>query len=78
MADKIYSDEDLRTFRTSPGWHLEEGQVRHEGTLEHVAKIAHERHARGERPGHIRQVETSIELEMLQLESLWRAMGLPV
>lgn len=76
MAD--YSDEELKAMRTSPGWQLKAGQDKHEGTLEDVAKIAHERHARGEHPGLIRQIETSIELEMLQLEALWRAMGLPV
>ena len=78
MADKDYSDEQLKALRSSPGWRLEAGEVRHEGTLEDVAKIAHERRARGEHPGLIRQIETSIELEMLQLEALWRGLGLPM
>jgi hypothetical protein len=78
MADKTYSDEELSTLRTSRGWHLNAGEARHEGTLEDVAKIAHERRSRGEHPGLIKQIETSIELEMLQLEAVWRAMGLPV
>ena len=78
MADKTYSDKELTTLRTSQGWHLEAGQTTHEGTLEDLARIAHERQAGGKHPGRIKQIETSIELEMLQLESLWRAMGLPV
>ena len=78
MADKTYSDEELTALRASPGWHLEAGQTTHEGTLEDMARIAHERQTGGEHPGRIKQIETSIELGMLQLESLWRAMGLPV
>lgn len=78
MGNKTYSDDELKALQTSPGWQLEAGGATHEDTLENVAKIAHARRARGEHPGLIRQVETSIELEMLQLEALWRAMGLPV
>jgi hypothetical protein len=78
MADNPLSNEDLTASRTSPGWRLETDQVAHEGTLEDVAKLAHERHARGEHPGLIRQIETSLELDMLQLEALWYRMGLPV
>jgi hypothetical protein len=78
MADQTYSDDELNTLRTSPGWQLEADQATHEGTLEDVAKTAYERRARGEHPGLIKQIETSVELEMLQLEALWRAMGLPV
>ena len=78
MADKNISDEELKALQASPGWQLEAGNATHEGTLEDVAKVAHERRQRGEHPGLIRQIETSIELEMLQLEALWRAMGLPV
>jgi len=77
MADKL-SDEELNTLRTSQGWRLQAGDTAHDGTLEQVAKIAHERRARGDHPGLIRQIETSIELEMLQLEQLWLAMGLPM
>jgi len=64
-------------LRTSPGWQLKAGEAAHEGTLEDVARIAHERRRRGEHPGIVKEIETSIELEMLQLESLWYAMGLP-
>ena len=78
MTKKTRSDEELQGLRQSPGWHLEAGEARHEGTLEHVARIAHARRTRGEHPGLIRQVTTSIELEMLELEALWRGMGLPV
>ncbi|HTT82110.1 MAG TPA: hypothetical protein VMF67_01375 [Rhizomicrobium sp.] len=77
MAKNPWSNEELTAQRTSPGWLLEADEATQEGTLEDVAKLAHERHARGEHPGLIRQIESSIELDMLQLEALWYAMGLP-
>lgn len=74
-----YSHDELAKLTTSSGWRLEtDGKAEHTGTLEDVAKVAHERHARGEHPGIIRRIENSIELEMLQLEQLWRYLGLPV
>jgi hypothetical protein len=78
MEKSTLSNEELAASRTSPGWRLQTGQDRHEGTLEDVAKRAHERQTRGEHPGVISQIETSIELDMLQLEKLWYAMGLPM
>ena len=74
-----YSHDELAKLTTSTGWRLEtDGTTANTGTLEDVAKAAHERRARGEHPGIIRRIETSIELEMLQLEQLWRNLGLPV
>jgi len=74
-----YSHDELAKLTKSPGWRLEtDGNAEHAGTLEDVAKVAHERHARGEHPGIIKRIETSIELEMLQLEQLWRNLGLSV
>lgn len=78
MAKNTYSNDELLASRTSPGWRLNADKTSHEGTLDEVAKLAHDRHAQGEHPGLISQIETSIELDMLQLESLWYAMGLPV
>ena len=78
MADKNYSDEELSALRSAPGWQLDAGEAKHQGTLEDVARMAHGRRTRGEHPGLIREIETSFELEMLQLEALWRAIGLPV
>ncbi len=76
---KEYSRDELAKLTKSPGWHLDTGdKARHTGTLEEVAKLAHERHTRGEHPGIIKQIETSIELEMIQIEQLWRSLGLPV
>jgi hypothetical protein len=78
MAKNNWSNEELTASRTSPGWRLEADQTTHEGTLEDVAKLAHERRVSGEHPGLIRQIETSLELDMLQVEALWYSLGLPV
>ncbi|HEY3777648.1 MAG TPA: hypothetical protein VGL35_06290 [Rhizomicrobium sp.] len=73
------TEDELRRLAKQPGWQLDTGEgASHLGTLEEVAKIAHARRARGERPGIVRQIENAVELEMLDLEQLWRAIGLPV
>jgi hypothetical protein len=74
MANK-YSDEELRRLVKTPGWKDAEGAS---GTLEDVLKAGHERKQRGEKPGVIRQLENEIELDLLQVEKLWRYLGLPV
>lgn len=79
MAKK-YSHDELIERMKSPGWALgsvkEDRQVR--GSLEDVLKFAHDRRNKGEALGLIEQIETAIELDMLQIEQLWRYMGLPV
>lgn len=73
------TEDELRALAKQPGWQLETGEgAKHAGTLEEMAKIAHEKRARGEHPGILRQIENAVELEMLDLEALWRAIGLPV
>ena len=76
---KKYTSDDLESLSKTRGWQLHAGgESGQEGTLEEVAKAAHARRVRGEHPGIIRQIETAVELEMLQLERLWRYLGLPV
>lgn len=70
--------EELVGQVKSPGWQLDAGEAKTTGTLEEVLKAAHQRRARGRNPGVIRRIENSIELEMLQVELLWRYLGLPV
>lgn len=73
------SDDELRKLAKQPGWRLDTGEgASHAGTLEDVAKVAHARRARGEHPGIVRRIENAVELELLELEQLWRAIGLPV
>jgi hypothetical protein len=73
------TDDELRALAKQPGWRLETAEgAGHTGTLEDVARMAHERRVRGQHPGIVRQIENAVELEMLDLEQLWRAIGLPL
>ncbi|MGH6890234.1 MAG: hypothetical protein ACREHF_13745 [Rhizomicrobium sp.] len=73
------TDDELRALAKEPGWRLDTGDgAGRTGTLGDVARLAHERRARGEHPGAVRRIENAVELEMLELEQLWRAIGLPV
>jgi hypothetical protein len=79
MAGK-YSDSELVEKINSPGWeHVgsESGNTT-PGTLAEIVKVAHQSNAEGEHPGLIREIETTVELDMLQLAMLWRRLGLPV
>ena len=78
MADK-YTRDDLLNHVKSPGWELVTGhdQKPVTGTLEDVAKAAHERLKAGHGMGLIRRIENAVELEMLQIEALWQHLGLP-
>ncbi len=80
MSDK-YTDDELAQRVKSPGWRLVSGSKDDDtvtGTLEHVLGVTHERHAGGQAPGLIEEIETRIELDMIQIELLWRYLGLPV
>ncbi|HEY4124043.1 MAG TPA: hypothetical protein VGM36_05480 [Rhizomicrobium sp.] len=77
MAGK-YSDDELVGLVKSPGWGLVGEKDGGSHTLEDALKANHQKRQSGETPGLIRQVETSIELDMLQIEKLWRYLGLPV
>ncbi|MGH6876577.1 MAG: hypothetical protein ACREHV_04265 [Rhizomicrobium sp.] len=73
------TDDELRELAKQPGWRLDTGEgAGHSGTLGDVAKVAHARRARGEPPGIVRRIENAVELEMLEVEQLWRAIGLPI
>ncbi len=74
-----YSDDDLTRKVTSPGWQVSAPDAKPvTGTLEDVLKTGHARRQSGQHPGRIEELETAIELDMLQIEKLWRYLGLPV
>jgi hypothetical protein len=78
MADKL-SDDELVGLAKTPGWALTgKDDKAATGTLEDVLKAHHQMHRSGKFPGLIKQLETSIELDMLQIEMMWRYLGLPV
>jgi hypothetical protein len=76
-----YEEDDLTRRLASPGWRLKTGSQDDKtvsGTLEHVVRATHQRRKSGEAPGLIEEVETEIELDLIQIEKLWRYLGLPV
>lgn len=74
-----YSLEQLKQKLGASGWRRQvEGESHTDGTLEDVAKAAHARHAAGKPAGRLQEIETEIEVELFQLQELWRHMGLPV
>jgi len=78
MASR-YTDDELTKKGTSPGGRHEPeegGPVT--GTLEDARKSGHAPHAQGRAPGRIEELETAIELDMIQIEKLLRYLGLPV
>jgi hypothetical protein len=79
MADKYTHDELVKRVK-SPGWRLVAGSKDKSitDTLERLLHMTHERKQKGEAPGLIEEIETSVELDMLQIAQLWRYLGLPV
>jgi hypothetical protein len=79
MADKYSHDELVKRVKT-PGWRLATGSKDKTitDTLERLLHVTHERKEKGDAPGLIEEIETSIELDMLQIAQLWRYLGLPV
>jgi hypothetical protein len=80
MARKL-SLKDLIARLETPGWHLVTGESDKSkpdtGTLKDVLEETHQRHQRREAPGFIKQVETSVELDLIQIQQLWQHLGLP-
>jgi hypothetical protein len=79
MASR-YSFDQLVARLKSPGWRLKTDKKDKavSGTLEDLVKVTKDRHEKGEHPGLIEEIETTIELDMIQLAELWRHLGLPV
>jgi hypothetical protein len=78
MADK-YTHEDLVKRLPSEGWKLVTGNdaMPVEGTLKKMIEATHDRRKAGQATGYIQELETAIEVDMLQIQELWRQLGLP-
>ena len=77
MADKPTHDELVEQLHT-PGWRLvTEDDKATSGTLKDVLETTHQRHQRRQPTGLIKQIETSVELDMIQVQQLWQHLGLP-
>jgi hypothetical protein len=78
VADKA-KHEDLVSRLTSPGWRLIPTGIDPavEGTLEDMARAAHQRKRSGKEPGRLHHAESALELDLFDLEQLWWHLGLP-
>jgi hypothetical protein len=74
MVGKL-SLKDLVARLHTPGWVTDEDGK--PGTLKEVLETTHRRRSESQAPGLIRQIETAVELDMIQIEQLWHHMGLP-
>jgi len=75
------NEDDLTRRLASPGWRLVTGKKNDDsvsGTLEQVVRVTHDRKSNGQAPGLIQEIETALELDIIQIEKLWRYLGLPV
>jgi hypothetical protein len=70
-----YTDDTLTQKLNSPGWQRSSGGTSQSGTLEELARSAHA--DRTSNPGVIKEIETAVELELIQLQKLWEYLGLP-
>ena len=71
-----YSHDDLTNRLTKPGWQRTDASGATEtGTLKELAAKAHA--DRAKHPGVVKEIETAVELELLQLQQLWHYLGLP-
>ncbi len=74
---KKYSHDELLKRVKAHGW-SHHGEEKITGTLEDAAKAAHAQRKKGKGPGLVKELETAVELEMIELEQLWRYLGLPL
>jgi hypothetical protein len=71
-----YSQDDLTGRLAKPGWQRTDANGATEtGTLKDMATKAHAERAK--HPGVIKEIETAVELELIQLQQLWHYLGLP-
>jgi hypothetical protein len=78
MAQK-YTHDELTGRVETPGWQLiRDKEHTVTGTLRYLLDLTHRSREKGTHLGLIREIETEIELDMLEVERLWRYLGLPV
>jgi hypothetical protein len=71
-----YSKDELTARLTKPGWQRTDANgATQTGTLKDMATAAHA--DRASHPGVVKEVETAIELGLIDLQKLWEHLGLP-
>jgi len=78
MTKKPTHNELIERLHT-PGWRLvtKDEPEAASGTLKHVLETTHARNKGREVPGLIRNVETALELDAIEIQNLWHYLGLP-
>ena len=76
MTEKPTHDDLVKRLHT-PGWRLVTDEDETSGTLKDVLEENHARTKREKEPGLIRHIETTLELDAIQIQNLWRYLGLP-
>lgn len=71
--------DHLKQNLDKPGWRTVTGDssTSLEGTLRDTSEAAHDRRKNGHAVGYLQEIETEIEVDMLQLQELWYHLGLP-
>jgi transcription elongation GreA/GreB family factor len=75
MADRYTKDELVQRL-DKPGWRAVGDEQA--GTLRAMAQASHAKRAQGQVPGRLEEIETRIEVGLIELEELWHHLGLPV
>ena len=78
MTKKPTHDELVKRLHTQ-GWRLvaEDESEAASGTLKDVLETTHKRKQRKKAPGLIQHIETTLELDAIQIQNLWHYLGLP-
>ncbi|HKQ10970.1 MAG TPA: hypothetical protein VJS85_07250 [Rhizomicrobium sp.] len=78
MTKKPTHDELVKRLHT-PGWRLvtEDEPEAASGTLKDVLETTHARNKGKKAPGLIQHIETTLELDAIQIQNLWHYLGLP-
>jgi hypothetical protein len=77
MTKKPTHDELVKQLHTQ-GWRLvTEDEETKSGTLKDVLETTHARKKDKKEPGLIQNIETTLELDAIQIQNLWHYLGLP-
>jgi len=77
MTKKPTHDELVKQLHT-PGWRLvTEDEDATSGTLKDVLETTHARKQSKKEPGLVQNIETTLELDAIQIQNLWHYLGLP-
>jgi hypothetical protein len=79
MVDKL-GLKDLIARLDTRGWRVvgDKSDTSDSGTLKDALEASHQRRQSKDAPALIRQIENSVELDMIQIQQLWQHLGLPM